>query len=65
MSKADIQCDAAMVLDHIEKADAPHTIANSELRSAKTAVERRLLLKADFVILPLCALTWWVTYLVC
>ncbi|EXJ68015.1 uncharacterized protein A1O5_08630 [Cladophialophora psammophila CBS 110553] len=65
MSKVQVQYDTVTVPDHIEKTDAANAvaIAGSELRAAKTAVERRLLLKADFVILPMCALAWWVTYL--
>ncbi len=44
--------------------EAADVVAGPELHVAKTALELRLLLKADWVILPVCGLTWWITYLV-
>ncbi|KAK5381971.1 hypothetical protein LTR20_007951 [Exophiala xenobiotica] len=63
MEKNDIEYHNTPFPEHVEKPDTALAVAGSELHSEKTKAERRLVLKADFVILPLCAITWWVTYL--
>lgn len=47
-----------------EKPPAAELIVGSEMSAEQKKLERRLLLKADCVILPVCAVVWWVTYLV-
>jgi hypothetical protein len=64
MDKSGVQWSEAPVPSHVEKVHPAHFVAGSERHSEKTAAERTLLFKADCVILPICALTWWVTYLV-
>jgi hypothetical protein len=68
MNKTAIQPGKAAVSDELEMVegvDAADIVSGSELHKSKSAAERRLLFKADVVILPVCALTWWITYLVC
>lgn len=64
VDKPDLHLSETVISDHVEKSGAVLVVAGSEHRTMKSAAERRLLLKADLVILPLCGLTWWVTYLV-
>lgn len=62
--KTDVQLGEMAVSDHKETIYPANVISGSELRNSRSVAEQRLLLKADSVILPVCALTWWVTYLV-
>lgn len=60
----DVRLGETGVSEHKETIYPANVISGSELRQPRTVAEQRLLLKADSVILPVCALTWWVTYLV-
>ncbi|KIX06606.1 uncharacterized protein Z518_04582 [Rhinocladiella mackenziei CBS 650.93] len=62
MSKTEVGTAETGDFFHDEKGPAA-LVAGSNVRIQKSAAERKLLLKADCVILPMCGLTWWVTYL--
>lgn len=64
VDKPDLHLNEAAIPDHVEKSDPVFVVAGSERRIKKSAAERRLLVKADLVILPVCGLIWWITYLV-
>lgn len=64
MHKTDMRLGETAVSDHKETIYAANVISGSELHKSRSVAEQRLLLKADSVILPVCALTWWVTFLV-
>ncbi|KFZ15697.1 hypothetical protein V502_05440 [Pseudogymnoascus sp. VKM F-4520 (FW-2644)] len=63
MEKPDIQLSDTSIADHIEEISVTQEIAGSGRYAEKSKAERKLLLKADLVILPICSVVWWVTYL--
>ncbi|KFY91883.1 hypothetical protein V500_04415 [Pseudogymnoascus sp. VKM F-4518 (FW-2643)] len=63
MEKQDIQSSEISIADHIEEISVTQEIACSGRHTEKSKAERKLLLKADLVILPICSVVWWVTYL--